>query len=96
MAWYDWDTNDHGASEVCPAHWKEGGKKTNLKVIQLRNWDYFAAFDGQDENGNANGTKCARRLAKSCMSAENREMYGLHDTGHRSPYYCLDAEASKY
>ena len=80
MARCDWDINDHGASEVCPAHWKEG-KKTNLKVTQLRNWDYFAAFGGQHENGNANGTNCERRLQNlACPRRTGRCMgYTIQD-----------------
>jgi hypothetical protein len=48
--------DEHG--EVCPANWK-GGEKT-IRGDRIAILDYFAADDGQHENGKANGTKRAR------------------------------------
>ena len=44
--------------EVCPANWREGGKTIHGDPISKL--DYFAAADGQHENGRANGSKRAR------------------------------------
>jgi len=49
-------TDEHG--EVCPANWREGGK--TIRGDPIAKLDYFAAVDGQHENGKANGTKRAR------------------------------------
>jgi peroxiredoxin (alkyl hydroperoxide reductase subunit C) len=48
--------DEHG--EVCPANWTEGGK--TIRGDPIAKLDYFAAVDGQHENGKANGTKRAR------------------------------------
>jgi hypothetical protein len=48
--------DEHG--EVCPANWREGGN--TVQGDPMAKSDYFAAVDGQHENGKANGTKRAR------------------------------------
>ena len=48
--------DEHG--EVCPANWKEGGN--TIRRDPIAKLDYFAAVDGQRENGKANGTKRVR------------------------------------
>jgi len=43
--------------EVCPANWREGGK--TIRGDPIVKLDYFAAVDGQHDNGKVNGTKRA-------------------------------------
>jgi len=49
-------TDEHG--EVCPANWKEGSK--TIRADPTAKLEYFAAVDGNHENGKANGTKRPR------------------------------------
>ncbi|KAH9981797.1 peroxiredoxin [Russula compacta] len=49
-------TDEHG--QVCPANWKEGAK--TIRADPIAKLDYFAAVDGQHENGKTNGTKRVR------------------------------------
>jgi alkyl hydroperoxide reductase subunit AhpC len=44
-----------GHGEVCPANWREDDSGRSYREV-----DYFAAVDGQHENGKANCTKRVR------------------------------------
>ena len=48
--------DEHG--EVCLTNWKEGGK--TIRGDPMAKLVYFAAVDGQHENGKTNGTKHVR------------------------------------
>ena len=48
--------DEHG--EVCPTNWREGGK--TVRGDPIVTLDYFAAVDGQHENGKTNSMKCVR------------------------------------
>ena len=70
--------DEHG--EVCPANWREGEQTIRGDPVTML--DYFAAFDGQYENGKINGAERARRPAKANTSVEDAEPYGLPHAGH--------------
>jgi hypothetical protein len=79
--------DEHG--EVCPVNREEGGKIFRGDPIAKLDW--FAAVDGQYENGKANGTKHAH--INSCRGINGHGGWAVpHDTGP----YSLNALATKF